>query len=188
MRKIMTNRTLNLMQYIAILTAILLIGMKAALGVDIAQAAKDTKITTEIKTLLLAEKDIASTNIHVTTKDSKVSLSGEIDTRMQFNRVIELVSSVDDVSKIDSGRLIVKNDSNSHLIDSVITATVHGKIINLSRNGLLDKHYAFRIETYDGVVHIWGHAANKKDIDTIVQAVRSISDVEDVKTNLSVLK
>jgi len=65
-------------------------------------AAVDTAITTKVKSVLMAEPGISSLGIAVTTHQGDVTLSGQVKTRAQMSRAIELASNVNGVHKVVS--------------------------------------------------------------------------------------
>lgn len=63
----------------------------------------DTVITTKVKSALLAEKDLKSTQISVETFKGRVQLSGFVDSKASANKAIEAARNVKGVqSVIDS--------------------------------------------------------------------------------------
>ncbi len=67
---------------------------KALVAVD------DSVITTKIKTKLLADDEVKSTDISVETVGGEVSLSGFVDNQRQVERAVEIARGVEGVKKI----------------------------------------------------------------------------------------
>lgn len=66
----------------------------------------DTVITTKVKSALLAEKDLKSTQISVETFKGRVQLSGFVNSRADANKAIQVTKSVSGVqSVIDSMKI-----------------------------------------------------------------------------------
>lgn len=66
----------------------------------------DTVITTKVKTALLAEKNLKSTQINVETFKGRVQLSGFVSSRADAQRAIQVTQSVAGVqSVIDSMKI-----------------------------------------------------------------------------------
>ncbi|EKT56223.1 BON domain-containing protein [Providencia sneebia] len=66
----------------------------------------DTVITTKVKSALLAEKDLKSTQISVETFKGRVQLSGFVNSRADANKAIEATKQVKGVqSVIDSMKI-----------------------------------------------------------------------------------
>lgn len=156
-------------------------------GKEIATDTEDAAITTKVKGLLALEKDIKSFDIHVDTSKGVVYLSGTVDTQLQANRAVELSQSVKNVTDVDDSKLKTTS-SDSFMNDAYITAKVKGKIMQLDHDGVISNKNDLHVETTNGVVHVFGKVGNRKDINTIEQAVKKMNDVKDVKTNIDVIK
>ena len=58
------------------------------------------KLTTKVKTKLLATKDLKSTGIHVKTKDRVVNLTGTVPSKEQHQLALDTVRSVEGVDNV----------------------------------------------------------------------------------------
>ena len=58
------------------------------LGAVVADAAADTRITTEIKAALLRDPDLSAWNVSVSTTDGRVTLFGDVTSTAQIGRAI----------------------------------------------------------------------------------------------------
>ena len=148
----------------------------------------DSTITVKLKSKLVMEKDIPSTDVHIITKNGTVHLEGQVDTTLQSNRIVELAFSVDGVEAIDTSKFHVNQQPASFLDDLITTAKVYGKIQSLADNNSISNNYSVRIETFNHNVHIWGVVGNKSDIKVINTFVSRIPEVEKVYTKLKVRK
>ena len=80
---------------------------------DVAQAAKDTAITSEVKTLLFEKKMFDSqTNldpltVHVETKNGEVALTGHVKDEQQKTKAEEIAKSAKGVTGVNN-QLVVK--------------------------------------------------------------------------------
>ena len=142
--------------------------------------AEDNKITEEVKKLLKQEKDLPVKEIQVTTTNNIVHLSGKVDTQSQVNRAIEVAYSVNDVADVEDNRLETKS-SDSFIRDAIITAKAKGKILQLSNNKQISKHYNLHVETLNGRIHIEGKVGRLGDADVIRDALSKIKHVKTVK-------
>jgi hyperosmotically inducible protein len=143
---------------------------------------EDTAITAAVKASLVLEKDIPATAINVTTKDNVVTLKGDIDTRLQADRAIEIAASMDNVDDVIDA-LKVK-DSKQAVSDALLTAKVKGKIRHLAVNKKIADGYDLHVETINNVVHIFGEVADEKDLDVIMPEVKKIKSITNVKINV----
>lgn len=152
---------------------------------SIKQTVNDTAITAKVKTSLLTETDLPGTSIKVTTEGNIVHLAGELDTRLQYNRAIEIANSIEGVADVDYSNLKLKHDLQNSLEDSVITAKAYGKLTYLSGKNLIARH-AVRMETHDGVLHVWGELASTEDKDKLYNNLKTIHGVKSVMTNITI--
>jgi len=148
----------------------------------------DSTITVKLKSKLLLEKDIPSTDVHITTENGTVYLEGKVDTTLQSNRIVELAFSVDGVEAVDTSKFYVNQQPSSFLDDVVTTAKVYGKIQSLAEKNSISDNYSVRIETFNHNVHIWGTVGKKADIKVIDNSVSKIPGVEKVYTKLQARK
>jgi hyperosmotically inducible protein len=74
-----------------------------------AQPGTDGWITTKVKAELMTTKDIASTDISVTTTNGVVTLSGVLDTKAQVQKSVAVAKAVKGVNKVDSSALKSRN-------------------------------------------------------------------------------
>mgnify|MGYP001026008485 CR=1 FL=1 len=143
----------------------------------------DKAITRNVTELLVKEHDIPNTNIQIKVVDKIIYLSGDVDTGLQANRIIELASSVKSVVDVNADKLNVRN-SKEFLSDAFITAKTKGKIKYLALNNRIAEHYILHVETTNKIVHIFGDVKNKQDIKTIKDSIEDIIDVAGVKMNI----
>lgn len=148
----------------------------------------DSTITVKLKSKLLLEKDIPSTDVHIATENGIVHLEGQVNTTLQSNRIVELAFSVDGVEAVDTSKFHVNQQPSSFLDDLVTTAKVYGKIQSLAEKNSISSNYSIRVETFDHSVHIWGDVGNRADIKVIENFVSKIPEVEKVYTKLQVRK
>jgi osmotically-inducible protein OsmY len=73
-----------------------------SLGTSIANTAADTQITAEVKARLLADSELASLSISVSTTDGKVTLSGSASSPDEIARAVKIAISVDGVKQVVS--------------------------------------------------------------------------------------
>jgi hyperosmotically inducible protein len=149
----------------------------------IAKPLDDASITKLVEDLLVQEKAIPNVRIEVSTIQGVVHLSGEVDTRLQENRIIELASSIKNVIDVDNKNLKVRS-SSEFLSDSLITAKAKGRIKYLALNKHIDEGYNLHVETTNKVVHVFGDVQNQKDVAAIEKAINDIVNVEKVKINI----
>lgn len=60
----------------------------------------DSALTTQVKSALLAEKDVNSFDIKVKTFDGTVQLSGFVDSKWQIDKAVQVASAVNGVQHV----------------------------------------------------------------------------------------
>jgi osmotically-inducible protein OsmY len=147
---------------------------------------EDSKITSQIVTLIKQEKDLPLNSLEVSTHDGIVKLNGTLETMLQANRAVELAYSVQNVSDVDSN--IEIKDSEQYIKDAIITGRARGKVMQMARHGQIAKTYNLHFETTNGNLHVLGNVGNKKDIITLKNELVKLKGVKEVKANVWVLK
>lgn len=165
---------------IAVLAAVILSPLSVQAG-----KTEDAKITSEVRALLAKTKDLPEKQIEVMTQDNVVQLSGFVDTTLQVNKAVELAYSISEVKDVDAAMLETKS-SDSLIKDSLTTAKVKGRILQLSNNKKISPNYDLHVETVNGQVHVHGRVASKKDIQTIESALQDMKSIKQVKTSITV--
>ncbi len=156
---------------------------KAANNINIYNSINDEEITNQVILLLKLEKDIPQANIKIITKNGVVGIYGNIETKLQANKIIELVSSINNVIDVNTDRLEIKN-SKEFLSDAFITAKARGRIKFLAVRGKIQPGYQLHLETTNCIIHIFGTVQSHRDIATIKNSVLDIIDVKHVKMNV----
>lgn len=165
--------------------AAMIISSSVLLEAAIGNQLDDSQITSEVKTLLAKEPDIAFNQLKVITNNGIVSVEGKVATRLQADRIIELINTIDEVKEVDAYKLKTTS-SHQYMKDAFITAAVKGKIILLTKHGKLGRNSTFNIETTNGYVHVFGKVENKQEIDTLVKKIYSIKGVKEVKHSIEI--
>ena len=79
-------------------------------GEKVKEAVSDAGITTKVKMKFAEDPQVSALNIDVTTKDGVVSLKGNVNSKSEADRAIELTHSIDGVRSVQSD-LVVKSNS-----------------------------------------------------------------------------
>jgi len=138
----------------------------------------------QLNHLLVQEEDIPQDNLIVELKNNTIYIGGNINTRLQANKVIELASTIEGVDDVNTDALIIES-SKEFLTDAYITAKARGKIKYLELSSQIKPGYEIHIETTNAIVHIFGNITEKNDSTIIEKAIADIIDVKGVKTNLT---
>ncbi|MGL5388138.1 MAG: molecular chaperone OsmY [Enterobacterales bacterium] len=145
----------------------------------------DSAITAKVKSALVDEKAIKSTDISVKTEKGVVMLSGFVATQAQAEQAVEVAGRVEGVKSV-SDKLHVKDEATqsvkSYAGDTATTSELKAKLladdIVPSRN--------VKVETTDGVVQLSGEVKTQAQSDRAESIAKAIDGVKSVKNDLAV--
>lgn len=145
----------------------------------------DSAITAKVKSALVDEKAIKSTDISVETEKGVVMLSGFVATQAQAEQAVEVAGRVEGVKSV-SDKLHVKDEATqsvkSYAGDTATTSELKAKLladdIVPSRN--------VKVETTDGVVQLSGEVKTQAQSDRAESIAKAIDGVKSVKNDLAV--
>lgn len=145
----------------------------------------DSAITAKVKSALVDEKAIKSTDISVKTEKGVVMLSGFVATQAQAEQAVEVAGRVEGVKSV-SDKLHVKDEATqsakSYAGDTATTSELKAKLladdIVPSRN--------VKVETTDGVVQLSGEVKSQAQSDRAESIAKAIDGVKSVKNDLAV--
>ncbi|WP_410016491.1 molecular chaperone OsmY [Sodalis sp. C49] len=143
----------------------------------------DSAVTAKVKSALVGDKGINSTDISVVTNNGVVTLSGFVTNQAQAERAVTAAKSVEGVTSV-SDKLHVKETTNASVKtyagDTAITSEVKAKLladsIVPSRN--------VKVETSDGIVQLSGHVKNAREASRAESVAKAVDGVKSVKNDL----
>jgi len=146
---------------------------------------EDSGITAKVKSALVDEKAIKSTDISVKTEKGVVTLSGFVATQAQAEQAVGVAGRVEGVKSV-SDKLHVKDEATqsvkSYAGDTATTSELKAKLladdIVPSRN--------VKVETTDGVVQLSGEVKTQAQSDRAESIAKAIDGVKSVKNDLAV--
>lgn len=150
-----------------------------------AEIIEDSVITANVKTKLLADKEVSALKISVTTKNGVVQLSGHVKTEDEASKAIELAAATSGVIDVDPAELKVEKSHNS-FEDATITAKVKGVFIKEKLFG--DKPISVsgvHVTTKNGVVFLKGKVESKDQLQNATDLAKSVKGVKDVESSLT---
>jgi hyperosmotically inducible protein len=163
-----------------------LLGLGPAAISHAATVYQDSAITASIKTEMLKDKLVSPLDIKVETNKGVVSLSGQVKSHAEAERVLEIAFSIAGVVDVNAANLNIVG-SGQPLKDAMITAKVKG---TLAREKVFGDQpvsvFGIHIETIDGTVFITGKVQNKTKLETIERLAKEVRGVKEVKSNLEV--
>jgi len=149
-------------------------------------AASDATMTAAIKAKYAADHMLNPFDINVTTQNSVVVLSGQVDTDMQYQQAVTLAEATNSVKDVNAENLKVTK-SNSPLRDLYVTAKVNGVILkeNIMKNDDV-MYWPIKIETKNSVVYLSGHVDSQKQKQAIEKITKLVDGVKSVKNMITV--
>jgi len=145
----------------------------------------DSAITAKVKSALVDDKAIKSTDISVTTNSGVVTLSGFVASQAEAEQAVAAATKVEGVKSV-SDKLHTKDKSEQSVKgyagDSATTASVKAKLladdIVPSRN--------VKVETTEGVVQLSGSVKDQAQSDRAESVAKTVDGVKSVKNDLKV--
>lgn len=145
----------------------------------------DSAITAKVKSALVDDKAIKSSDISVTTNAGVVTLSGFVGSQVEAEQAVAAATKVEGVKSV-SDKLHTKDSKDQSVKgyagDSATTASVKAKLladdIVPSRN--------VKVETTDGVVQLSGAVKDQAQSDRAESVAKTVDGVKSVKNDLKV--
>lgn len=145
----------------------------------------DSAITAKVKSALVDDKAIKSSDISVTTNSGVVTLSGFVGSQAEAEQAVAAATKVEGVKSV-SDKLHTKDSKDqsvkTYAGDSATTASVKAKLladdIVPSRN--------VKVETTDGVVQLSGAVKDQAQSDRAESVAKTVDGVKSVKNDLKV--
>lgn len=145
----------------------------------------DSAITAKVKSALVDDKAIKSSDISVTTNAGVVTLSGFVGSQAEAEQAVAAATKVEGVKSV-SDKLHTKDSKDQSVKgyagDTATTASVKAKLladdIVPSRN--------VKVETTDGVVQLSGAVKDQAQSDRAESVAKTVDGVKSVKNDLKV--
>ncbi|MCB5307411.1 molecular chaperone OsmY [Yersinia massiliensis] len=145
----------------------------------------DSAATAKVKSALLEEKSLKSTDISVETNHGVVTLSGFVTSQAEAETAVDIAKNVEGVKSV-SDKLHVKDQKSQSVSeyagDAATTSSIKAKLladdIVPSRN--------VSVETTDGVVLLTGNVENKAQAERAESIAKAVDGVKSVKNDLSI--
>ncbi len=174
--------------FVAIVLGSLLVCGSLNASATATEVIEDTAITANVKTKLLADKEVSGLKISVTTNHGVVQLSGHVKTEDEASKAIELTASTPGVVDVELSELKIEKSNNS-FEDAAITAKVKG--IYLKEKLFGDKPISvsgIHVTTKNGVVFLKGNVESKDQLQTAKDLAKAVKGVKDVESSLAIDK
>jgi hyperosmotically inducible protein len=140
-------------------------------------------IIKKVQARLAEENAIEESSIDISFKENTIYLEGKVLTNLEANKIIEIISSIQEVDDVNIENLTVES-SKEFLSDAYVTAKAKGRIKYLEMSKQIKASPNLHIETTNGIVYIFGDVQEDKDIEIIKNSISNIIDAKEVKTNM----
>lgn len=155
-------------------------------GTTVGTDIDDSVITSNVKAILLGDKDIKSFDFKVETRKGEVLLSGFVDNQMQLDRATAATRAVPGVKAVQNN-VILKGAATTvgKKVDaSIITSKVKAAL--LGDPGV--KSFDIAVVTRDDEVLLTGFVDNQIQIDRAMAIARAVEGVRLVSNQMSIKK
>ena len=170
----------------------LLGALVAVLSLAVACAQTESGITAKVKTKLAADTTVSASRIDVTTRNSVVTLTGNVDSQEAKNRALALARETDGVVEVvdmisvqtaEGGNAPEPDRSiGERLDDAGITMSVKSKLLD----DPLVKGLKIDVDTRDGIVYLTGSVRSQEEKNKAVSLAQETKGVRDVQANLTI--
>ena len=147
----------------------------------------DSTITAKVKTVLVDDKQINSTDLSVSTTRGIVSVKGFVASHRQISRVKQLVASVKGVRQVKT-ELHIKPQQQTNLksyaSDTATTSEIVARL--MTEKSISSRHIS--VTTTQGVVLLTGKVSSREQKVHAGDIAAKVSGVSAVKNQLSVGK
>ncbi|WP_435235829.1 BON domain-containing protein [Psychromonas sp. PT13] len=152
----------------------------------------DAWIDGKAETILLFNPDLNSFDINTHVNHGVITLTGDVDNRIEKLLARELVEDLDGVEAVDNQLTILntpveKNRNNKALValtDAKITTVIKTRLLMEDDISGLD----INVDTNEHTVELTGEVASVKQHDLAMNIARNTQDVKHVINNLEVIQ
>lgn len=145
----------------------------------------DSAATAKVKSALLEEKSLKSTDISVETNHGVVTLTGFVTSQAEAETAVEIAGNVEGVKSV-SDKLHVKDQKSQSVSeyagDAATTSSIKAKLL---ADDIVPSRKV-KVETTDGVVQLSGHVESKAQSDRVESIAKAVNGVKSVKNDLSI--
>lgn len=137
----------------------------------------DSAVTAKVKSALLEEKSLKSTDISVETSNGVVTLSGFLNSQAEIETAVEIAGNVEGVKSV-SDKLHVKDQKSQSVSeyagDAATTSSVKAKLL---ADDIVPSR-KIKVETTDGVVQLSGDVENKAQSERAESIAKAVNGVK----------
>ncbi|AOF20348.1 molecular chaperone OsmY [Yersinia enterocolitica] len=145
----------------------------------------DSAATAKVKSALLEEKTLKSTDISVETNHGVVTLTGFVTSQVEAETAVDIAKNVEGVKSV-SDKLHVKDQKSQSVSeyagDAATTSSIKAKLL---ADDIVPSR-KIKVETTDGVVQLSGNVENKAQAERAESIAKAVNGVKSVKNDLSI--
>ncbi|CNI53339.1 molecular chaperone OsmY [Yersinia mollaretii] len=145
----------------------------------------DSAATAKVKSALLEEKSLKSTDISVETSHGVVTLSGFVTSQAEAETAVDIAKNVEGVKSV-SDKLHVKDQKTQSVSeyagDAATTSSIKAKLL---ADDIVPSRKV-KVETTEGVVQLSGSVENKAQSERAESIAKAVDGVKSVKNDLSI--
>ncbi|EOI6440644.1 molecular chaperone OsmY [Yersinia enterocolitica] len=145
----------------------------------------DSAATAKVKSALLEEKTLKSTDISVKTNHGVVTLTGFVTSQAEAETAVDIAKNVEGVKSV-SDKLHVKDQKSQSVSeyagDAATTSSIKAKLL---ADDIVPSR-KITVETTDGVVQLSGNVENKAQAERAENIAKAVNGVKSVKNDLSI--
>ncbi|MFA3759539.1 molecular chaperone OsmY [Yersinia sp. 2544 StPb PI] len=145
----------------------------------------DSAATAKVKSALLEEKSLKSTDISVETNHGVVTLTGFVTSQAEAETAVEIAGNVEGVKSV-SDKLHVKDQKSQSVSeyagDAATTSSIKAKLL---ADDIVPSRKV-KVETTEGVVQLSGSVENKAQSERAESIAKAVDGVKSVKNDLSI--
>lgn len=145
----------------------------------------DSAITAKVKTALVDDKEINSTDLSLSTTRGVVTVDGFVTSHQQIERVDHLVRSISGVKQVINHlhlKSAEQTNLKSYASDTATTSEIVARL--LANKQVSSRHIS--VTTTRGTVLLTGNVSNRQQKNKAAEIVRKVSGVRAVKNELSI--
>lgn len=151
----------------------------------------DAWIDGKAETTLLLNTNLNSFDINTDVQRGVVTLTGDVNSKLEKSLAEELIVGLDGVKKVDNKLTILNNEKNvensetlSALTDTKITTVLKSRLLMSQAISAMD----IEVTTTDQIVELRGTVKNDAEHDLALSMARNAQDVLKVIDNLTVVQ
>ncbi|MAZ44909.1 MAG: hypothetical protein CMF48_07030 [Legionellales bacterium] len=147
---------------------------------------EDNIIAAEVCNNLIHEHHMPYKDLHISTCDDVVCISGEIKTELEMQEIIDIAQNSDKRIKfIDAHDLHVEK-SHNHVKDLITERRIKNRILQAKAAGQVDVHDDILLECKNGYVHVAGHVATADDMARVIDIISEQKGIKEIDNHMHV--